>query len=313
MFALRKFFAVLFSFFIFMSSASVPSWEVKDSDSVKMTAVFLSDVHIEGNNQDRWTRFGKTMTGVYSTDKAPDALVFAGDQTMNGQWVEWFDFYGLLNRFNRGSRVIMAFGNHEFGNTENEDDYVRLSKRAVACYNGYAGGDVDGVYYAREINGYKFIVMGSENNAPDTVQVISDKQVEWLSNELRDCAGRGMTAFVVNHNLLRGKNGNRSNWDFNLTTNNDAIVSALENSGADIIYVCGHSHFGVNRDTVNTEGKITYVNLPSAGNDGYSASEECSVPGIGMTAECYDGKIVLRFRDFIKGAWLEGYEYEIAV
>lgn len=310
----RKIFSVFISLFLFMSYSAPEAYAPKNADEVNLSAVMLSDVHIEGNNPDRWTRFGKTLAGAFSAERTPDVIAFAGDQTMNSQKIEWFDFYGLLNRYNKGSEVVMAMGNHDFGNCADHDEYVKLSARALELFNGYTGSSVDCVHYTKTVNGYTFIVMGSDDNAEDTVQVISDEQVEWLKEELAKVAAEGKPAFVVNHNLLYGKNGNRSRYSFNQTTNSDAIVKALETCGTDVFFFSGHSHFGVNDGTVNTEGRVTYINLPSSGNDGnYQAEDDCAAAGIGCVMEVYEDTVELRFRNFAEGKWLEDYQFSIAI
>ena len=313
-FVLRKFFSVIISMFLFMSSAVPAAYAPLDKDELKLSAVMLSDVHIEGNSQDHWTRFGETLAGAFSAKKTPDVIAFAGDQTMNSQWIEWFDFYGLLNRFNKGSKVVMAMGNHDFGNNADHDTYVELADRAISCLNGYTGSNVKNVYHTRTVKGYTFIVMGADDNAENLVQVISDEQVEWLEGELAKVAAEGKPAFVINHNLLYGKNGSRSRYSFNQTTNNDKIVAALENCGTDVFYFCGHSHYGVNSGTVNTEGRVTYINLPSAGTDpNHDADDACAAYGIGCDMEVYENTVELRFRNFAKGEWLEDHQYSVEI
>lgn len=309
MFFIRRAFSLLISFFLFLPVSPVQTYSFTDSENIKMSAVILSDVHMEGNNSDRFERFGKTLSGVYSGDFNPDAVCFCGDNTMNGQWIEWLDFYGFVNRYCKKSSVIMSFGNHDFGNTADGKTYDRLSKRCVSCYNGYLKKNIDNVCYTETVNGYKFIVLSAGGNTEDTVQVITDEQVEWLESELKDCADRNIPAFILNHNLLYGKNGNRSYWNFNQTTNSDKIVAALEQSGTDVIYFCGHSHYGVNSGSVNKEGRVTYVNLPSAGNTGnYGASDANADYGTGCLLEVYDGYALLRFRNFAKGYFLDGFD-----
>ena len=301
-FFIRKIFSVFISVFLFFSTASAPGFDVRDDESLQMSAVVLSDIHMEGNNTDRFNTIGKLFKGVGS-GYAVDALCLCGDQTMNSQWIEWFDFYGMMNRYIKNTEIIEAFGNHDFGNTNDHESYVTLSERALECYRGYAGGTAENVYYSVIVKGYRFIVMGSEDNMENTVQHISDEQVEWLKGELKKCADEGIPAIVLNHNLLYGKNGSRSYYSFNQTDNNAAIVSALENAGTKVIYICGHSHFGVNSGSVNTEGDVTYINLPSAGNNGnYDPdTEEWGDAGIGMLIEAYPDTMELTFINFITG------------
>lgn len=312
MFMFRKIFAVLISFILFFSFVPGVPYSVKDAENIKMSAVILSDVHIEGNNPDRWERFGNTLNGVFSADRLPDVVAFTGDNTMNGQWVEWLDFYGLLNRYNKGSNVIVSFGNHDFGNNADHKDYARLSKRCLACYNGYCGKNISSVYYTTEVNGYKFIALSSEDNAENTVSVITDSQIEWLKGELKKAADKGMPAFVLNHNLIEGKNGRRSYWDFNITDNNEKLAQALESCGTKVIYFCGHSHIRLDYDqnSVNTVGNVTYVNLPSVGNipDYSSYDNEEMAFGTGCCLEAYEDCLLLRFRSFGENKWVKGFE-----
>ena len=142
-----RFFAVLISFFLFFSEAYIPPYEYRDEENIRFSAVILSDMHTETNSNARFLMDGYTLKGVYSGGRSPDVLAFAGDNTMNGQSVEWFDFYGLVNRYNKSSDVLVAFGNHDFGNTADGEVYKKLSKRSVDSYNYYCRKNIDKVYY----------------------------------------------------------------------------------------------------------------------------------------------------------------------
>lgn len=107
--------------------------------------------------------------------------------------------------------------------------------------------------------------------------------------------------------MIYGKNGAVSEKVGNVTYNNDSLVYALENCGTDVIYVCGHAQRGLTKDTVTSEGRVTYVNLPSAGwqNKG---DEGILDPYMGCVTEVYDGSVILRFRNFDSNQWVEGYD-----
>lgn len=302
-----RFFSILISFLLFFSGSAVPGYEVRDAEALRFSAVILSDIHTETNSAARFQKIGETLAGVYSEKRCPDVLAFAGDNTMNGQALEWFDFYGLVNRFNRGSDVLVGMGNHDFGNNADQADYARLSKRAINSYNYYCRKSIESVYYTADYGCIKFIILGSENNAEDTIEVISDAQVDWLEAALADCAARGIPAVVVNHNLLYGRTGRQSYFRFNQTTNNDRLDAALMQSGADVLFLCGHSHFGVSEDSWSRDGRVTFVNLPSAGNDGnYDATGPNADHGNGLLLELYDGSMTLTFRNFAQGINLDG-------
>lgn len=304
---LLRILSVLVSYILFFSSCPKSDYKPLDNDSLVLSAVVLSDVHIETNNFDRFPRLGKMMNGIYSSDFVPDVLAFCGDSLMNGQELEWLDFCGFVNRYNRGSRVVMACGNHELGNNASHDDYIKLSKRFIKNYNRYFDGDIDSLYYVIKEKGYRFIVLGSDDNAEKTVEVISDEQIEWLKIQLAECREKGIPAFVFNHNLIYGKNGNRSLWDFNLTDNDKQLDAALKNCGTKVIYFCGHSHFGINEGSVYSENNVTYINLPTSGNSNYDSEGINEEYGNGLFMEVYEDKIELRFRNFIKNEWIRDY------
>lgn len=303
-----KVLSMIVAMFLFISTGSVAKYIPENEEKLLLSAAVISDVHMESNNPDRFIRFGKVLTGVTKTSRPFDIVAFTGDNTMNGQGIEWFDFYGFVNRFIKKSEVLVAMGNHDFGNTSDQEVYKELSAECLKTYNYYLCKNMDKLYYCYEQNGFRFIVLCSENNAEDTVSVISDTQIEWLKAELAKSANDGKPAVVLNHNLIAGKNGERSEYDFNLTDNNDKLCEALENADTKVIYISGHSHFGMSESSVNTEGNVTYINLPSAGNEGnYEADDEGSASGIGCTLEYYKNKVVIRFRNFANGTDLEKY------
>ena len=306
---IKRIFAAFISIFLFFP-ISVSPWYSYDTDA-KMTAIVMSDTHMEGNNTQRFSNLGKGFANAFASNEKPDAVVFVGDQTMNCQTIEWTFFYGFLYRFGILDRTIMAFGNHDFGNSDSAEDYEKLSARAIKEYNDYCDKDIDKVYYSTVVNGFKFIVLGSEANCEDTVQYISDEQIEWLKAEM--AAENGKPVFVVNHNLIYGKNGERSYYYFNQIDNGDKLCAALEGYDGKVIYISGHSHFGVNESTVKTFDNVTYINMPSFGNEGnYDAEDEYSSASIGMIIEGYDSHIKLTFKNFIEQKDLEGYTFDIA-
>lgn len=307
---IKRILAVIISFLLYPGMGAQPAaFAAKSPEKLRCSAVIISDTHMETNNPARFIRMGSTLRGVAAAEQTPDTVCFTGDCTMNGQELEWFDFYGFTSRYLRDSRVIVSYGNHDFGNTDNHETYEKLRKTCIDNYNYFCGDNTEGVYHSHIINGYRFIALGSEDNAPDTVEVITDSQIEWLKGELKKSSDDGLPAIVLNHNLIYGRNGDRSTFSFNQTNNNDALDDALQSCGTKVIYFCGHSHFGVNDGSVSTDGNVTYVNLPSAGNTGnYRAQGEYADSGIGVYLEIYEDSMLLRFRNFAKGRFLDGFD-----
>lgn len=303
--------ALVMSLFIFMPLGSTPETIDKtDAENCLLSATILSDLHMEGTNPERHKRVGGVLRAAKQADT--DLLLLLGDNTMNGQIVETLFAYGLVTRFFNNNDVIIAPGNHDMDTSENTNGtFETLQNRYVTMRNNFFGNSGDKVYYSREENGYKFIVLGGEGRTEeDGKQIISDEQLSWLENELSDAKESGKPCFIINHYLVYGRNGWRSTADFNITDQNDRLTEILETSGVRTFYFCGHSHYGVSDDSVQTTNNVTYINLPATGNPGnyYPANESCGKDGIGMQMEVYEDSVVLRFRNYLTGEWLEGYD-----
>ena len=308
---LMKAIALCISFIIFMPFGTVPETiEKTDAENCLLSATILSDLHMEGTNPERHKRVGNVLQAAETADT--DVLLLLGDTTMNGQVAETLFAYGLVNRFFQNKNVIVAPGNHDMDTGKHTNGtFEDLQKRFVAMRNSFFGNNGKKVYFSREEKGYKFVVLGGEGRTEeDGKQIISDEQLIWLENELAGAKESGKPCFIINHYLVYGRNGWRSTADFNITDQNDRLTEILETSGVRTFYFCGHSHYGVSDDSVQTTNNVTYINLPATGNPGnyYPANEECGKDGIGMQMEVYEGSVVLRFRNYLTGEWLEGYD-----
>ena len=303
--------ALMLSLIIFSPFVASPTPEIEktDAQSCLLSATVLSDLHMEGTNPERHKRVGGVLNAAKEADN--DLLLLLGDNTMNGQIVETIFAYGLVDRFFDCEDVIAAPGNHDMDTSENTNGtFETLSERYVTMRNIFFGDDGDKVYFSREEKGYKFIVLGGEGRTgEDGKQILSDEQLDWLESELAEAKQSGKPCFVLNHYLVYGRNGDRSYAGFNIADKNDRLTSILENSGVRTFYFCGHSHYGVSDSSVQTTNNVTYINLPATGNPGnyYPANEECGKDGIGVQMEVYEDSVVLRFRNYLTGQWLEGY------
>ena len=307
---LMKTLAMIISFVIFLPVGTPAVIEKTDPDNCLLSATILSDLHMEGTNLERHKRVGGVLREAKVAEN--DVLVLLGDNTMNGQIVETLFAYGLVCRFFNDGDVIVAPGNHDMDTGEHTNGtFEQLQSRYIYMRNAFFGDKGDKVYYSREEKGYKFIVLGGEGRTgEDGKQIISDEQLSWLESELADAAESGKPCFVINHYLVYGRNGSRSYAGFNITDQNDRLTEILETSGVRTFYFCGHSHYGVSNDSVQTTKNVTYINLPATGNPGnyYPANEECGKDGIGMQMEVYEDSVVLRFRNYLTGEWLDGYD-----
>lgn len=302
-----RLFAVLMTLFVFTPTKVAQKYTI--DTNANMTAVIISDVHMETNNYDRFRTEGKAFAGIASANKYPDALIMCGDNTMNGQTTEINLLYGFLqrNKLLTETQLIMAQGNHDFGNSDSAQDYEKLSARAISNYNRFTGRNIDKVYYSTDVNGYKVLVLASEKNMENTISYVSEEQVEWLRAELDSADGKPV--IVVNHNLIYGTNSPQSYWSFNRTENGELIKAAMEGYDGKVLYFCGHSHFGLSDSTIKTIKNVSYINMPLFSEGAYYAdNDDGDEAGIGCVLSMYDDSIELSFNSFITGEKCTDFE-----
>ena len=119
--------------------------------------------------------------------------------------------------------MIPVLGNHDF---------------KQAFYRGYLGEERTGSYTARyELGGYRFLVLDTAQEG-NGCGVISQEQVQWLSEELAQPYGQG-TILLGHHPFA-----SRQAWFH--TDYPESLGQVLAKSDV-IAYLCGHAHYAEDR------------------------------------------------------------------
>lgn len=269
------------------------SYEAKNPDELKTSFSIVSDIHIEGNKYPTFEKYAEILKNVRNS-KNNDTLVFLGDNTMNGQDIESIYFYTALNMAKPADNLIVAPGNHDYGN--GNGGYDELADRFIR-YANFAGCDIDNTYYYKVIDGYYFIVLSSESDTVNDMD-ISDTQLEWLTGVLDEATKDGKPAFIFSHHPINYIN----NGSYDRIS---SVVDDYEN----VFFFSGHTHWAPSAHSVTDVNGITAVNLPRATED----YENEYGSGIGAVVEVYENEVLIRFHDFIGNSWLQGYEYSFEV
>lgn len=267
-------------------------YEVRNPDELITSFSVVSDIHIEGNNYPTFVKYAELLREVNSS-KNNDTLVFLGDNTMNGQGIESFYFYTALKLTGPAENLIVAPGNHDFGNGTGV--YEKTSERFLK-YANFAGCDIDNSYYYKVINDCYFIVLSSESDTVNSMD-ISDEQLGWLKNVLDQASENNNPIFVFSHHPINYiDNGSYDR------------ISGIINDYDNVICFSGHTHLPLTPYSVSEINGVKAVNIPRSVED----YEDEYGSGIGAVVEVYDNEVLLRFRDFDDGKWVEGYEYTFA-
>ncbi len=300
-----KLIALIMTLFIHFPVGEMESYSATYDDASLVFTV-LSDVHIEGNNEDRFARFGEGLADINSA-KRNDALIFLGDNTMNNQVVELGAFYELLTEHITIPNILMVTGNHDLCPSDyNTGDYEDLRDRFFEYKNEYIKAQYDdSVYYSYEIDGYKFIVLGTESDA-GVQEDISDEQFAWLESELKSAEESEKPVFIFNHFPLN------HTWadvwtEGHIGEDSDRLHEILKNSKNQIVYFSGHLHMGLYDNQVSyvNEEHITYISVPSFGSDNNVGDAHIQDTGMGMYVEVYEDKVIVRIRNFAEHKWMD--------
>lgn len=309
---LRAFAAVL-AFFLTVPSAEIAAYPAQQVDALKLNFTVLSDGHLEANNKERQNNYSEAFADMASADPKSRALVMVGDNTMNGQVTEEAMLYGLMRKYNTVETVLMAAGNHELSPSKyNTGDYETLQKRFIRYNNAFLENQIDTLYYSRVVDGYHFIVLGSDKDA-GIQQYLSPEQLEWLDGELQSAVESGKPVFLFSHWPLNDVFSKV--WkEGHVGEQSDELKELLTKYDNRIFFFTGHLHMGIyeNGYGVKEDGNITYINVPSFGSENTDGEAEVQNTGLGLQVEVYENEVLVRVRNFVEHEWTR-YEYRFAV
>jgi len=241
-----------------------------------------------------YARFARDLRDMGAARPRQDALVLVGDNTRGGGFADYVAFYGLLYRYNRAKHTMVVMGNHDLETGDRETSAIL--ERQNNFLRAYTGIKTDKPYYSEDINGYTFIALGDEATYWDWTETrpcwISDAQLRWLDDTMR-AAEAGKPIFVFLHQpILENTYVERA----------DEIRAVLEQY-PNVFFFNGHMH---TPPDVRQANGVTYINVPTL-------THFSEGTNIGFQVEAYDGKVVLRARNYLEGEWLAEHAYTIAV
>lgn len=285
-----------------------------------LTVELISDVHIEDKELIRQMFLTVGLNNLKYAKADIDAVLVDGDLTNYADEPSLAKYYEIISKHSPVP-VITVAGNHDIGHVGDKDVTNITREEAKANFirynNEYMGTDNTENYYATEINGYKFIVLGDDviNGGHWDGMDISEAQMAFLDSEL--AAANGEPVFVCCHWPVDGKNGQETIYpDGEIELDKNDIKSVMEKY-ENVFYISGHIHGGIKSTVaaefsgmanVEQENGVTYVSLPTYGivnSFGYPWS------GTGMQMEVYDDHILFRPRNLITNAWFTNSVYSI--
>lgn len=308
--------SVLNFFFPVFGDFTAPTVPVKEDCRLNFAAI--SDLHMTEETARR-DMLAFALQDMENSQHSLDALVCAGDLTDHGEKQEWEMLVDAFDDYTPAETIILSQGNHD---TWTDESYELSRDYFIEYSEKITGRKIDNVYYSTKVNGYTFIVMGSETDR--TSAYISPEQLEWLDNEMAKAAEDGLPIFVISHWPINQSHGLPESWGDDEPEPDDggfgdqsAQVEAILKAYENVFLISGHIHSGFTNSTqedvfgylsVESHGSFHSVNLPSYM---YLNPRGRIANGTGYSFEVYDNEVVIRARSFSAGIWYTDYNYTI--
>ncbi len=288
----------------------VPSGDAivfKDSDEVKMSAVFLSDLHIK-NDTVSVQQLTQALNDIKASPESFDVLALTGDITDDGDASSFALAWNALDGAKLSSVILPALGNHDTWT-----DFGTAKSQITAKASGYTGKKIDKTYYSYDAKGYTFIILGSE--AQSEKAYISSAQLSFLDSELARATKDGKPAFVICHFPLKNTHGLPDVWRSggDIGDQSDAVKNILIKY-KNVFYINGHLHTGIYSASIETfdSNKGVYsLNLPAFGQP--NAKGTFKNTGLGVYLEVYENEVVFTARNFKDSSPLSGFEKTVVL
>jgi hypothetical protein len=271
----------------------------------------ISDVHIGSKNGAKHFKLMLNEAIKLYPNGAP--IFVAGDVTDNGyesQYIQLTELFDEVMKQNGadGSKypLFLAIGNHDYPSAQTYFlSYATLpdgSHPTDTCYDFW-------------LNGYHYIFLGGDN-ASGLNATFTEQTLAWLDETLAQCRDTSRPTFIFLHQpLYNTVSGSLPGEGWHGVTNEDAF-KAVVSKYPEVIMFNGHTHWELNSAGNIFEGTdelpIHIFNCASVSYlwSGFNITTGEEMYGShGYAVELYDGKVVVKGRDFVNGEWISSAQY----
>jgi 3',5'-cyclic-AMP phosphodiesterase len=285
------------SLIIMQSKAMSAAWEEEHNG---VTFSVLSDIHANTN------KLRSAIIDLYFINQDTDAMILNGDVTDEGIYEQYDQVKKELDNYSSmlPATVIQNIGNHEYFNYKKGRNTLADVLNYRNLYFQFTGNL--NVYHDTWIRGYHFISLGSENanlkgpNPPNAAD-LSENQLKWLKEKLKEKYEPGKPVFVFLHQHLK-----TSIVGWKGVIQEDELTKILSDY-PDVILFTSHTHVSLAIDSVvQTEpftivntGAIDFINIPDK-----KISKRMYKENQGIYVQVNGNRVVINGRDFSNSEWM---------
>lgn len=283
--------------------------EFIDSENVRLTFANIADTHLI-DNESATINLDNFFQDISNAKGNFDAVLIAGDLTDYGKVTEYNRFFNVFDKYKNIFKLFVTMGNHDVRFL-----FPRNQKIIMDKVNEYLGINTnEKSYYSYDVNGYTFIVIGTEKRVLEKAYITKD-QIDFLDRELARATKDGKPAFVMCHQAFAFTHGLPEVWKTgDMGEQNDDVRAVMEKY-KNVFFINGHLHGGIFEKTLeilNKDKNVISLSIPCYRKENNFGIRDC---GVGYYCEVYDNKVIFTARNFVKGEQVTGeytkFEFEL--
>lgn len=272
---------------------------IRTFKGVKMSFQVLSDLHISTSSDNTAnSRFINALKDIQMVDGTSQAIVIAGDITDGGKDAEYDALNTILAQIAH-PEMNYAVGNHDIRWMDEKTAYDRFLNKTK----------MPGIYYDKTIGGYQFLFLGSEQNLKDAAY-ISDQQFTWLEGKLKN-ADPNKPVFLFLHQPIYGLLPGTARWEKTDWIIQQDRLKRLLGQYPQTLFFTGHTHYTLQTSFKYDEKYCTMFNTGGTYYLENAITYRSESGSQGLYVEVYDGKVVVRGREFSNNSWIETAEHTV--
>ena len=294
-------------------SIDLPSDSDMDEETPINTFFIISDIHIGKSGSAE--NFKKMLNEAILLNPNGASIFIVGDMADNGtesQFAEMMSLHAqVMEQAGKdGSKypLFLTLGNH---------DYPSMTGTFLSYATLPDGTHPTDTSYDFWLNGYHYIFLGSDTNSGLHAD-LSEETLAWLDGKLNECRDTSRPTFVFLHQpMYNTVAGSLPGEGWHGVKNEEALRTVLSKY-PEVMFFNGHTHWTMDSIGNIFEGTkdlpIHIFNCASVSYlwSGYNKTTGENLNGSqGYYIEMYDGKVLVRGRDFIKGEWISSAQYSV--
>lgn len=271
-----------------------------------LTFQVITDTHVTEDPNHVYNRhFEQALKDIAANDPASAGIMHAGDVTDHGFPQEYEEFRRIRDLHKDGlPPMYLATGNHD----------VALGVWESRLGNFLEATKMPAAYHDHWVGGYHFIFLGTEKGL-ELFCHLSEEQLEWLDAKLGEDASPGKPVFVFLHQPLMNTTAGSMESQKWYGVTQDAELKAVLSKHRQAILFTGHGHWELEAERNYYDGGDRLPAMFNAASVAYLWTDEDKRKegSQGYYVEVYEDRVLVRGRDFAKGAWVESARFEVTI